>query len=527
MLQIDPEDLLIESVGRDGRFTRDRHLNKIVISPSALAIAGILTKNKEMLRMAARYAMTLAVTPNWDEGFMAHFPGSPWTHAAFRESNVAHELAITLDLAGEMFTDAGRAFLLKRITINGIGHINYITWRDEYIHHMNQMAVFSHGRILGYAVLEKTMPGVKPYLELAYQDLVNNLQIAIEPDGSCVEGPNYLSYTIQEAAMALHYYAMARGKSLAEVTPSHMLRTADFAEAVYSTDNEKVVIPICDAGTNFGVETCNFLLAISDNSRWIDIKRKTLDGRKDQPGFLSLIVPQSGTDESPPMKPFVFLPDMGIMTSTRKIGDEWLKILIMGNKANAGHTHEDKGSFVVEFVGETVAGDYGVSNYADAMTFVSKQCQWHNMLIPLSEGNRPAPDNPVTTDVKPVGEGDVRSFKASIDVTQPWRVYFNRNVRTWDSPSPEKLVITDEYELKQGSGVEFNWQTMLPVNRKGNKLVIEGKRGIAEILIPQGVTCRIENHRCWTGNTVNRIIFSKKGQKGKMETKVTFILKNK
>ena len=526
MLQTDPEDLLIESLGRDARFTRDRHLDKISLNPSSLAIAGILTKNKELLRMAARYAMTLAVTPHWDEGFMAHFPGSPWTHAAFRESNAAHELAITLDLAGEMFTDAGREFILKRLTIDGIGHTNFITWKHEYIHHMNQMAVFSHGRILGYAILEKTMPRVKPYLELAYQDLANNLQIAIEADGSCVEGPNYLGYTLQEAGMALHYYAMASGKSLAEVTPSHLLRTADFAEAVYSTDNDNIVIPICDAHPHFNVETCNFLTAISNNSRWIDIKNKELEGRKFAPGLLSLIVPQTVTNGSPAMKPFVFLPEMGIMTSTRKIGDEWLKILIMGNKANAGHTHEDKGSFVVEFAGETFAGDYGVSNYADAMTFISKQCQWHNMLIPVSGGERPAPDNPVTVDVKPVGQGDAHSFKASIDVTQPWRIFFNRNVRTWDSPSPEKLVVTDEYDLKQGSGVEFNWQTMLPVNRKGNKLVIEGKRGVAEIIIPPGATCRMETHLCWTGKTVNRIIFSKKGQTGKMETKVTFKLKN-
>ena len=527
MLQIDPEDLLIESVGRDARFTRDRHLDKIFLTPSSLAIAGILTKNKEMLRMAARYAMTLAVTPHWDEGFMAHFPGSPWTHAAFRESNVVHELALTLDLAGEMFTDEGREFILKRLTIEGLGHTNFITWRHEYIHHMNQMAAFSHGRILGYAVLEKTMPRVKPYLDLAYQDLVNNLQIAIEPDGSSLEGPNYLAYTISEAGLALHYYAMARGKSLIEVTPSHLLRTADFAEAFYSTAIENIVIPVCDAHPHFGVGVCNFLTAISNNnSRWIDIKRKELDGRVYEPDLLSLVIPQNEMNESPAMKTFVFLPEMGIMTSTRRLGNEWLKILIQGNKANAGHTHEDKGSFVIEFAGETFAGDYGVSNYADAMTFISKQCQWHNMLIPLSDDERPAPDNPVTVDVKPVGEGDALRFKVSIDVTQPWMMFFNRNIRTWDSPSPEQLVITDDYDLKRKSGVEFNWQTMLPVVRKGNKIVIEGNRGIAEIHIPSGTTCRIEHHLCWTGKIVNRIIFSKKGQTGKMETKVTFKLKN-
>lgn len=536
LMELEPEDLIKESPGNNIRFARDRDLDITELRPSDLAIAGILTEDKEMLRKAARYAMTLAVMPYWDEGFMAHFPGSSWMHAAFRESWTAHELAVTLDLAGEMFTSAGRDFILKRLAIDGVGHINYVTWKSEYIHRMNQMAVFSHGRVLSYAILEKTMPRVKPYLDMAYQDLVNSLQIAVNADGSDVEGPGYMTYTMAEAGLALHYYARARGKSLAEVVPSHMLRTADYAEAFCSTVAENDVIPVCDATPQIErVDALSFLAAITPGSRWADLYRKAMVRRKytgrtlveKQPwGILSLVVPRPEGSEAPAVKPFVSLSDMGVMTSTRKVGDEWLKILVQGNKAKAGHTHEDKGSFVIEFAGDVFAGDFGTAMYGDAMTFAVKQCQWHNMLVPqVADGERPAPANPVVTDVKPTGEGDERSFHASIDVASPWEKYYAKNVRTWHSSRPEELVITDDYELKRGDGVDFYWQTMLPVRRKGNTLVIEGRRGTAEVRIPRGATCRVEPCTWWTGAKVNRIILSKKGCSGKMETKVTFKLK--
>ncbi len=531
LMQSNPEDLIKEYLGNSIRFGRDRDLNMPDLKPSELAIAGILTKNKEMLRMAARYAMTLAVTPYWDEGFMGHFPGSNWVHAAFRESWAAHELAITLDLAGEMFTQAGKNFILKRLAIDGIGHINYITWSAEYIHRMNQMSVFSHGRILAYAILEKTMPRVKPYLELAYKDLVNSLQTIILPDGGDVEGPGYMTYTIAEAGLALYYYAMATGKSLAEVIPPNILNTEGFAEALYSTVPENDFISICDTEATIDrMDAVAFLAAMSDNSRWGDIYRKALSRKeadsiipkKQSPGLLALVIPSRLQTNSPEVKPFVSLPDMGIMASTRKVDNQWLKILIQGNKAKAGHTHEDKGSFIIEFAGEVFAGDYGRAPYGDAMTFAAKQCQWHNMLIPMVEGERPGPANPIPVDVKPSGNGDTQHFEAQIDATPGWEKYYAKNLRNWYSPTPEKLFITDEYELIKGKGVEFYWQTMLSVHRKGNTIFIEGKRGKAEIRIPQGTSCRIEPYKWWNGKTINRIIFTRKGKSGKIETCVHF-----
>ena len=148
------------------------------------------------------------------------------------------------------------------------------------------------------------------------------------------------------------------------------------------------------------------------------------------------------------------------------------------------------------------------------------------MLIPVvGTMDRPAPDNPVLTDVKPEGEGDATRFEATIDVTPAWGAYFSKNCRTWTSPTPDELTVTDEYGLAKGKGVEFRWHTMLPVRREGRKVVIEGEKGCVEIQIPKGASCRIEPSKWWTGRQVNRIVFTKMGRKGTLETKVHLKLK--
>ena len=79
------------------------------------------------------------------------FPGSTFEHRCFVQSLCAHEVALLLDLAGELFTDVGRELLLRRIAEEGLGSINFITWKHEYIFHCNQLAWFTPGRMLGYA----------------------------------------------------------------------------------------------------------------------------------------------------------------------------------------------------------------------------------------------------------------------------------------------------------------------------------------------------------------------------------------
>jgi hypothetical protein len=188
----------------------------------------------------------------------------------------------------------------------------------------------------------------------------------------------------------------------------------------------------------------------------------------------------------------ISLPMMGPLVSQRKLGDAWVKLFIQGNRANAGHTHEDKGSFILEFAGETFALDPGSCDYSLPLAIQLRNCERHNMLVPFGMTERPHPACPLPVDVKPVGKGDAVSFHAELDVTPGWESYYRRWHRTWDSPSADVLIISDDYELAAGEGVEFYWQTRLPVTIEGRRAVITGVRGRVELEAPENCAWRVD-----------------------------------
>jgi hypothetical protein len=474
-----------------------------------LAVAGLVLRDAEALRMAARYALCLALSDRWDTGFMSHLPGSAWEDRAFRRSYTATDIAMILDLAGEVFTDAGRTYLMRRLAEEGVGPINYVTWRHEYIFHCNQLAYFNTGRMYAYLVLEGEWPRVKPYTDLAYADAIDNLQTVIEPDGGYLEGPGYFNPTARENYKVLKYYARARGLDAKTLLPPVLQRTADYAAVVASTTDDDVVA-VCDSGANFRTDTLTILADVMPDSTWATLLHK----QQTTKGIAPTVKP------GPPLPAYIALPEIGYIASTRRLGEHRVKLLIMGNKANAGHTHEDKGSFVLEYAGQAFAMDLGIGDYGDPIHLTDKHCQRHNMLVPVGTPARAAPQNPLPYDVKPMGKGDERTFHAQIDATPGWRGYYKKWVRTWDSPAPDALTIRDEYELAQGDAVEFYWQTQLPVEKTQSGAVIRGDKGIATLTIPPDCTLRLDRLPLAEGDHHTRIAIRKEATQGMLEVTI-------
>ena len=152
-----------------------------------------------------------------------------------------------------------------------------------------------------------------------------------------------------------------------------------------------------------------------------------------------------------------------------------------------------KGHFVLECAGDSFAFDFGVVDYANPVTELLKQCQRHNMLTPWSDDARPQPKNPIFADIKPLGSGDETKFHAKVDLAAGWEGWFERWTRSWDSPAPDHFVITDEWAVAQGKGVIFHWTTPLPMRLEGDRVIIEGRRATAQILIPAGVQAQIDH----------------------------------
>ena len=485
------------------------------------AVAGLLLQDAALLRLGARYALALGMSSHWDDGFICDFPGGVFEHRCFVQSLCALEISLVLDLAGELFTDLGRDFLMRRIAEEGLGKIRFITWKHEYIFHNNQLAWFSPGRMAGALLLEKYWPRASAEVEQAYRDLVESLGYAILNDGGYVEGPSYFTTVANNGGLALYLYSRSRQRRIEEITPETLRLTGNFAAAIASTTSSADVIPICDARDTLDLNTLAVMASLLPGSQWQAMRDKALTrigGLADSLMALAL-TGEPGRPVSAPLA-FVQLPDMGIMACTRLFHGEIVKLLIMGNKAGAGHTHEDKGSFILEFAQETFAMDPGTCDYAHPLSNLLKNCERHNMLVPYGTAQRPAPQSPLLADVKPQGSGSAVQFQAEIDATPGWEGIYNLWRRYWNSPSPGELVITDEYELAAGDGVIFYWNTRLPVTIDARTITILGSRGSAQLTISGDCQVNLEELPMLDGKPQQRIAIRKTGRAGKIEVGV-------
>jgi hypothetical protein len=529
-----PEAMIHDFVNfwNDSRYNRERDYGKFILNHGLnAAIAGHLLKDKSLLRLAARYALSIAMCGRWDDGFICRFPGGAFDHRCFVQSLCAYEVAGILDLAGECFTDVGRNFLLRRLSEEAIGSIQFNTWNYDYIFRCNQLAWFTPGRMLALGVLSRHYPRVRPYLDIAYRELCESLEATILPDGGYPEGSTYFRCVGRDAGLGIYYYSRATGQPMADLVPACMTRCSDFAGTFASMDEAQDMVAVCDAVPLHEIGSQAIMAGLLPQSAWLPMLHKTIarndgwpvnaiHGSEGYPSMLAdaaiawmLVERLDAAPWDPP--PFVALPDMGPMASHRQLGGHWVKLLIQGNKSGAGHAHEDKGSFVLEFAGDTFALDPGTCDYSHPMAGLFKQCERHNMLVPFGFSVRPAPPLCLHHDVKPTGMGGAVCFRAEIDATPGWEPYYKRWHRSWDSPSPDRLTITDDYELAAGDGVEFYWQTKLPVAVEGSKAVITGRSARLELEASAGCLWRMDELPLIDGSQ-HRLAFQQRGKSGRL-----------
>ncbi|MDP6780054.1 MAG: hypothetical protein QGI83_25090, partial [Candidatus Latescibacteria bacterium] len=200
--------------------------------------------------------------------------------------------------------------------------------------------------------------------------------------------------------------------------------------------------------------------------------------------------------EYPPLTPLTEIPSIGAVNSYRKTESGGMsKVLLMGF-APMGKREEDIGKFIIEYDGDS---------FADAMTArkapLSASAEFQNMLVPTGTGSAPHPIayTRLSREEKrfvPDASGDEASFRATIpNLADSWDPDdFRRWERTIDSPTPETVTITDEYELgAKPTGVDFTWITALPAEVSGDRIVITGDYGSrCELTWNEGCTARVE-----------------------------------
>lgn len=522
-----PEKLIRDYIlVRDKRFTRQRDwASEFLLGRTYLADVALLYNDKQALALAGRTALSLASNQHWFEGMIGIIPPSSWDHRAFTQASVSYDLSYLLGMCGQSLTQHGKTYLLRRLAEQGINSVNYNSWRYEYIHHCNQLAAFSRGSIAAYLMLERSWPRAKPYTDLAMKQLTDSVNEIFFDDGGFGEGPAYFQYSLLSAIPPYRLFARARKTPIEQVLPKKILNTMDYIEAFMSTADQTELIPIGDGYGGAGGLNLSVALqlgAMIPHSQWVTMARNLINKRGGLNADLQMWINYATLpDKNPKVRPFVHIPSIGVMTSTRQIDDKTTKLLIHGSASKAGHSHEDTGSFVLEFAGQVFANDSDSLSYNNPNQALISQCQRHNMLVPISTNVRPAPRNPLNTHVDPVGHGNEKTFKATMQLKAGWEQWYKKWNRTWDSPSPDQLTITDEYELLQGNGVTFQWLTTLPVSILDNQTIhITGERGMIILTIPTDCDITIKDMIGRKNITYHRIDISKKQLAGTLQINI-------
>jgi len=521
-----PEALsrLREYATADPRFVRDREINTPALyNSSEAAWVGAVMRDPVMMKMAARRAITLVLSPKWGAGMFSSIPGTAWEHRCFDEAMSVVDLITTLDLAGEYFSPLGRDLIMRSVAERGLGTINFNAWKYDYIYDCNQLAAFSPARILGYGVMEKlNWKHATPYTDLAMQELNECMRRNLHPDGGYFEGADYYQYTMANAMPAYYFYARLRNKSFKDILPQELQKSPDFAELMISTDEKQLFMPINDGRHGMNIDAISFLSAMFPDSQYVRIYHRYLKNRPLPAGSRwPWIVGSSIPQNDPPYRNFIQIPSMASASSVRRIDQALVKVALVGDAAGMTHKHYDAGSFIIEADGETLAMDSSGCFYNVPIHKVLMQSDRHNVMIPRDAVTA---QKRLKTPLTLQASGNDQSFHAELDLMPCWSEWFNQRRRIIDSPNPQTIIIKDIFELKKGEVTDFFWLTQQKISVEGRTVTITGTRSVARFTVPEGWEIKTETLSRDILTPQQRLILSTKMKKGELVLPVTLTL---
>lgn len=492
------EDLLIEPEKEIGDFVpvedkrwvreRDSARKPFTKAMERLAFVGIVDKNIEMLRKACAMALSLAHCTYWCESIIGVFPGATWHHRSFTEEACCRACCAVLDWAGGLLSWHGKNIIYDAIIMKGLPRLDADVKTMDYIWDMNQGIIFNSSIIMTLLLLQKKYPRYEVRLQEAERDFLSMWKRYCLPDGGITEGPSYWNYTMSKITIPMMMLARHRNKSLQEYVQEYLdesfLKSSDYALLMLSDlGNGTTYLPINDARLNhkYSAHVAAFFADLTGDERWHYIFNDALTDDCSASGLVEtlLLAKDIEVQHKPEQKEhFVHLPNSG-HTSLKRMSEDvgMVRLFLQNSPMMFGHSHEDKGSFVLEAGGFPMLIDRGVCNYDNAVATIISKASWHNLLIPESEQ---APYRQNTTDPKQSGVVqqcvfDGTLLRYAVDITNPWGGIFTKNVRKVASNSPNLYFIYDEVVCSNDLQVYFNLNTYGEVKHDNNLITITYK----------------------------------------------------
>jgi hypothetical protein len=480
----------------DRRWCRNRDMKRTCTAEimERLAFVGLIDENPEMLKMAARMALSAAHCEYWCESFMGVFPGSTWHHRSFTEARYSKACAIVLDWAGSYLTPYGKEVIQDAIIMKGLPRIESDFKRMEYIREMNQGALFSLGRIIGLLSLLPSYPRYKSLLEDAEQDLREIIDRYVQDDGGTLEGMAYWNATFSSALQA--FYALARYHNMAfeeyANTIPKLIKTSEYALSMLSiTKNGTTYLPINDAKSDQPLDLglVAAFCRITNEPEWKNLYALIMQADDFEPNIFQLIIAPSEIPVKYPIKTaikpkFAVFPVTGQVSSIREdptLG--YVHFHLCSGPTCPYHYHEDKGSFILEVNDETLAIDRGVTSYDHPETSLISMANRHNLLCPKDSNGvfLRQPHYTLGGRITSALEVDNAIFLCS-DNTNAWNNgLFRENIRRIFSPAPDLFFIDDVVELNNPSAMVFLLNSLYPIVKEKGRFRVYGKKALLDI----------------------------------------------
>jgi hypothetical protein len=490
----------------DRRWCRNRDMGRKCTAHDMelLAFVSLVDENPAMSRLAARMALSAAHCDTWCESIMGVFPGATWHHRSFTEEIYCRGCALVLDWAGAYVTPYGKQVIRDAIAIKGLPRLESDFKRMEYIRHMNQGIVFSSGRIIGLLGLLTAHPRYAGLIEEAERDLHEMIGNYVHPDGGTLEGMGYWAYTFGSVMPLACALARYHGQTLADYATPALVKTGDYALAMLSTANGGATFLGINDAHNDSHLPPGLVAAycrLSDRRGWKDLYAAMRKAGHLSGDIFHLIVAPAGEWPGAPLvyPRFDVLPDVGQVSAVRH--DPALGHVLFhlcSGPTHNGHFHQDKGAFILEVEGETLACDRGVTTYDHPETGLIGIAARHNLLYP----EHPAgilvyqPGHAFGGELIDAREEGGRIFLAS-DNTRAWEDGLcTVNIRRVASPASNLYLIDDEIEMSPAWAMSFRINSRFPMRREGGEVWIDGEKASLRIVplnwSPAEVTIAVE-----------------------------------
>ncbi len=430
------------------------------IAASTLSFVGFIEKDAEMMKMGARFALSLAACTYWcNYPYMEMLPATTWHHRSFSESYAAFGVALAIEFAGSCMTWHGKNILYDALIQKGLPRIDADFKTMEYIYHMNQGIAFSTGYAYALLVLAKRYPRYgKRILEIE-EDVHEMIKNSVLPDGGMMEGPGYWDYTMQMYVNTVCAFARYHNQSISDYAAEKVESTSKFA-LIMANDKNQMRTVGDSKRYGYSLVTSYFLAEITQNPKWMKFAEETRSKAEAGTGGLFLFYLIFGSNERFDVaevesedEVFVTLPDTGY-TYLKRGDDEFFGI----SGTSFSHCHPDKSSFMLDFKGEPVLIDRGMCRYDEGIADKLSESRSHNMAVPVIDGivrSQFAQHGYGATMVKSEYKDGVFTWISDNDNVWDKSVVL-KNVRTITSDKPFEYIVTDEFEFSKPCSVLFN-----------------------------------------------------------------------